>query len=316
MLPTLGQLITPTTDVTVDQNYEIAVLDSDGSRRVVSEGPLPPTVTVERNAEVYGPTPLVFWGPGDLPGIHATRSTMPHANGWYLPYPPADGIAIVPTEAPVNQVPYEKDFLNHACTFAHEVLADFHPHAPRLRHIDSWNVAPDLVLDVDSIERNRVGMRYYRGVLGYYYDRIVRFGSYPRDTSDLGQFDTNWRTELFEMQNLDRYVCGTCRDEAGGSRLRDFIHSLNISEWDTALDAVVARGSGNSLVYLARLPKINRNSPDNLTPHATQNVRTWVSNVASVDGGWRSMMRDFDAAVKRYDRDPLVRIPSVGSHAT
>ena len=27
MLPTLGQLITPTTDVTVDQNYEIAVLD-------------------------------------------------------------------------------------------------------------------------------------------------------------------------------------------------------------------------------------------------------------------------------------------------
>ena len=27
MLPTLGQLITPTTDVTVDQDYEIVVLD-------------------------------------------------------------------------------------------------------------------------------------------------------------------------------------------------------------------------------------------------------------------------------------------------
>ena len=77
----------------------------------------------------------------------------------------------MPTEAPVNQVPYERDFLNHACTFAHELLTDFHPHAPRLRHIDSWNAAPDLELDVDSIERNRVGMRYYRGVLGYFYDR-------------------------------------------------------------------------------------------------------------------------------------------------
>ena len=37
MLPTLGQLITPTTDVTVDQNYEIVILDSDGSRRVIRQ---------------------------------------------------------------------------------------------------------------------------------------------------------------------------------------------------------------------------------------------------------------------------------------
>ena len=250
MLPTLGQLVTPETDVTVDENYEIVVLDSDGSRRVLARHHFSPTITVPRVLEVYGPTPIVFWGPGALPGIH---SALNHAEreGWYLPYPPADGIAIVPTEAPVNQVPYERDFLNHACTFAHEVLADFHPHAPRLRHIDSWNVAPDLVLDVDSIQRNRVGMRYYRGVLGYYYDRIVRFGSYPRDTSDLGQFDTNWRTELFEMQNLDRYVCGECRDEAGGSRLRDFIHSLNISEWDTAL----GRGGCAGVWELARVSR-------------------------------------------------------------
>ena len=237
-------------------------------------------------------------------------------NGWYLPYPPADGIAIVPTEAPVNQVPYERDFLNHACTFAHELLADFHPHAPRLRHIDSWNVAPDIELDVDSIQRNRVGMRYYRGVLGYFYDRIVRFGSYNRDTTSLGQFDTDWRTELSEMQGLDRYVCGECRDEAGGSRLRDFIHALNISEWDTAMDATDQVTIGSSVQYRGRLPKIDRSVPDNLRPHRNQNVRTWITNVPSVDGGWRSMIRDFDAAVKRYDRDPLVRVPSTGSHAT
>ena len=219
----------------------------------------------------------------------------------------------MPTEAPVNQVPYEQDFLNHCCTFAHELLTDFHPHAPRLRETDSWNTAPDIDLDVDSIERNRVGMRYYRGVLGYYYDQIIRFGSHPRNPDDLGQFETDWRTELAEMQGLDRYVCGECRDEGGGSRLRDFIHALNVSEWDTELAATEQLAIGSSIQYRARLPKISRSNPDDLRPHRTQNVRTWISNVPKVDSGWESMMRDFDGCVKRYDRDPSVRMPS-GPH--
>ena len=169
---------------------------------------------------------------------------------------------------------------------------------------------------MDSIQRNRVGMRYYRGVLGYYYDRIVRFGSYNRDTTNLGQFDTDWRTELSEMQGLDRYVCGECRDEAGGSRLpRLHPRSERTSEWDTALDATEQVTIGSSIQYRGRLPKIDRSIPDNLRPHRNQNVRTWITNVPTVDGGWRSMIRDFDAAVKRYDRDPLVRVPS-GPHVT
>ena len=265
MLPTLGQLITPTTDVTVDRSYELVLLDRDGSRRVLGRHHYAPLSTTAGVIEAYGSGPIVFWGPHKFPDPH---NALHYAgiNGWYLPYPPADGIAIVPTEAPVNQVPYEQDFLNHACTFAHELLADFHPHAPRLRHTDSWNVAPDIELDVDSIQRNRVGMRYYRGVLGYFYDRIVRFGSYNRDTTSLGQFDTDWRTELSEMQGLDRYVCGECRDEAGGSRLRDFIHALNISEWDTELAATQQLTIGSSIQYRARLPKINRSNPDDLRP--------------------------------------------------
>ena len=71
----------------------------------------------------------------------------------------------------------------------------------------------------------------------------------------------DWRTELEEMQALDSYVCGECRDEGGGSRLRDFIHHLKVSEWDTALDATVASGSGSSLRYTARLPRIDRSKP-------------------------------------------------------
>ena len=156
-------------------------------------------------------------------------------------------------------------------------------------------------------------MRYYRGVLGYYYDLIVRFSSHPNNPENLNQFETDWRTELADMQALDRYVCGECRDEAGGSRLRDFIHHLNIEGWDAALTAVEQVAIGVSVQYQARLPKIDRSSPDDLRPHTRQNVRTWITNVPSVDSGWRSMMRDFDAAVKRYDRDTSVRMPS-GSH--
>ena len=156
-------------------------------------------------------------------------------------------------------------------------------------------------------------MRYYRGVLGYFYDRIVRFASYPNNVAELGNFDTDWRIELQELINLDRYICGECRDEAGASRLRDFIHYCNVEEWDNALTAVVQLPIGTSIQYQARLPKINRGNPDDLRPHTSNNVRTWVSNVPSVDSGWRSMMRDFHAAVKRYDRDPAVRIPS-GNH--
>ena len=84
----------------------------------------------------------------------------------------------------------------------------------------------------------------------------------------------------------------------------------SISAWDNALTAVVASGSGSSLRYTARLPKIDRSNPDDLIPHVRNNVRTWISNVPSVEGGWKSMMRGFDDCVKSvWDRDPRVRMP-------
>ena len=113
------------------------------------------------------------------------------------------------------------------------------------------------------------------------------------------------------MQALDKYVCGECRDESGGSRLRDFIHHCNVAEWDTALDTMEQLSVGVSVQYRGRVPKIDRSDPDNLRPYATRNrnVRDWISNNNSVESGWRSMMRDFHEAVKRYDRDPAVRMP-------
>ena len=317
--PYLGQIFdADTADVTPGETrYIIVRLAPDGSRRIVDSDRLWLNTTYPTWGEVRGfwtarweHDPIMFWGEYDF---RLSGRIAALAGTHFMPYPLADGIAAEPVDEPPNQIPYQQDFLNHCCTFAHELLVDHQPHASRLRHPDSWNLAPDIALDVGSIEQNRIGMRYYRGRLGYFYDRIVRFASHPNNPADVGQFEIDWRTELAEMQEIDRDVCGDCRDEAGGSMLRDFIHYCNVAEWDAALTAVEQVAIGVSVQYRARLPKIDRSNPDDLRPHRNQNVRTWVTNVPSVDSGWRSMMRDFDAAVKRYDRDTSVRMPS-GSH--
>ena len=275
-------------------SYFIVRLALDGSRRVIdrqvsSDVPRGLSVALARDWENLG-----------VASEEVTR-------GYFYAY---DGSISI---EPVNQIPHQQDFLNHCCTFAHELLVDHQPHSARLRHVDSWNAAPDLALDVRSIEKNRVGMRYYRAVLGYYYDKIVRFSSHPNNPADVGIFDKDWRTELAELQGLDRYVCGQCRDEAGGSRLRDFIEYCNVALFDIEMDATEQLAIGSDIQYRARLPKIDRSNPDDLRPHPTQNVRTWNINVPDVTNSYRSMQRGFNAAVKRYDRDTSVRMPS-GTH--
>ena len=64
MLPTLGQFITLTTDVTVDTDYHFVVLDEDGSRRVIRSGLFGPSDgLVENIDELHDGKPAVFWGP-------------------------------------------------------------------------------------------------------------------------------------------------------------------------------------------------------------------------------------------------------------
>ena len=312
--PTLGQIFdAETIGVTLGSTqYLIVRLDPDGSRRVVDAD----RIRLGSNTSTWAKArdfwlgywdnaPIMFWGEYDS---RFSSRIAALAGTHFMPYPASDGVATEPVDIPPNQIPYLREFLNHCCTFAHELLVDHQPHSSRLRGVDSWNLAPDIVLDVDSINKNRVGMRYYRGRLGYFYDKIQDFEALPRDTNTLGQFDLSWRDELAEMQALDRDLCDDCRDDGGGSRLRDFIHHCNVEEWDRELDAVETLSVGVSVQYRFRLPKINRSNPDNLRPHATRNVRTWISNNASAESGWRLMMRDFDAAVKRYDRDPSVRM--------
>ena len=46
---------------------------------------------------------------------------MPARDGWYLPYPPADGVAVYPVEEPVNQVPLLSLYQRNAAVSAHDL---------------------------------------------------------------------------------------------------------------------------------------------------------------------------------------------------
>ena len=156
--PYLGQLVEADTEVDLGGvSYYAVRLAPDGSRRILDDSlaALNRSTWPEERArrlEWAEGDPLVLWGASAVVPLTTPLGAAARL-GWYLPYPPADGIAIAPVEDPPNQIPYLRSFLNHCCTFAHELLVDHQPQSGRLRGIDSWNLAPDIVLDVDSIVR-------------------------------------------------------------------------------------------------------------------------------------------------------------------
>ena len=120
--PYLGQFITETTEVTVPFTTAVLVLDRDGSRRIVMH-------TLADSGEFYhwhtqrerlgvraDGAPMVFWGVSNAPQLY--NGLHP---GKYLPYPPADGIAVPAVDDPVNPVPYLLPYRSHAARFAHQL---------------------------------------------------------------------------------------------------------------------------------------------------------------------------------------------------
>lgn len=307
----LGTPYLPDEEYVLNETKRIVRLAPDGSRRVIDSRQMTAPWAYGNHEFIIGwgeGDPLVVWDGYDS-DLHRYFTAAAREGNYYLPYAPADGIAIPPVQEHVNNVPDAQNFISHCTTFAHELLTDFHPHAPSLRMVDSWNISPDIQLDVSTIQKNRVGLRYFRGVLGYFYTKAVEFEALPPNPADVGQFERDWRDELPEMLALDRYVCGECLDDGGGSKLRDFIHHCNVAAWDGALDTMEQLSVGATVQYRGRVPKVDRGNLDDIRPHPTQNVRDWISNNNSVESGWRSMMRDFNSAVKRYDRDPSARMP-------
>ena len=196
MLPTLGQLITPDTDVTVDETYLTVALDDDGSRRIVGSGTFSTSATVERVIEVSGSN-VVFWGPREAVNGLSSALIGARIEGHYLPYPPADGIAIFPVEERVNQVPQLLDFREHAATFAHQ-LDDAMGH-----HSLTSAAEADRMVTFQTLS----------SMIGSGWRRYKEWaGTDPQELIVGGNFDGTllWKRERPAYVEIDRLMCGQC----------------------------------------------------------------------------------------------------------
>ena len=132
--PTLGQELTATTDVTLDEHYHLLRLSPDKTRRIIDKALVrtPSNRTWAEVRDIYldfwNPGPIVFWGDADDGQVGNDISTA-IAEGRYLPYPPADGTRPVPSVEPVNQWPDVWTFKAHAATSMNQLEAGMSYHS-------------------------------------------------------------------------------------------------------------------------------------------------------------------------------------------
>ena len=296
-------------------------LDPDGSRRILYIQPYLVGLDLSDTLDdvilnVYrdhGVTADVhYWGFGGNTSLlgHGLSETGPEV---YLPYPLHDATLTerrLPwTRTPVNQIPYlfhesHGAWMVHACTFAHQVIADYYPHGLVLEDADFYNFEPSET--TDSSIRNRLGLRVGRCAIGYVYDRLKRFEGMNSDPPDNTPAARLWTSLLDTMRDLDSYL----KEGSGGHHfwLRDFIRTMDPAAWDTALDEILTGSRGSTTFKYVRLPKIVRSESGPWTP-STESLTSTTGNDAALASGsyWKTLIRHFAQAVKRWDRDPRVR---------
>ena len=160
----------------------------------------------------------------------------------------------------------------------------------------------------ESNSRNRIGMRYARGLCGHAFEEFTRLEEMPPEGSDAQRND--WMHNLGNMQALSDLLCEACA--GGGTWLHDFIANIDVELWDTALDEIIDDTSQQTM----RLPKIDKTNPDLLIP-ALLSVVWWsvTTDSAARKTWWKGRIRDFSAAAAKFDRDPRVHIPTNVTHA-
>ena len=201
--PYLGQSITAdTVGITLDEQYIIVRLSSDGTRRItdaqfIELNPTYPTWEGIRDARlrVWDYSPIVFWGPngnGVLLNYIRYRSV-----GDYLPYPPEDGLAISPVSDPVNQVPYLQLFKGHAARFMHQLDATIGHHSLQAAEED----------DRDAIRQT------IRDMIGAAWIKYQMWAVIDPEELIVGGVNDGvplWLHGLPAEQDRDRRICGQC----------------------------------------------------------------------------------------------------------
>ena len=236
--------------------------------------------------------------------------------GKYVGYPNDQGILPF-SENPVNQIPWlygwkkngvdKGGFLKHVCTFAHRISVNHNPDSYMMGEGLHYDMLPDTPHTDDSNNRNRVALRYARGLCGHVYDEFLDFSNLP--PLGTGYSTETWNQKITRMEELDSYLCDTCA--ANEFWVRDFItHLEDVEAWDNAFSEVRVKTVGDLSVNYQRVPVIDKSISDNWLPHATDSVCTWGGNTSAFISSrwWRTNMPCFRAAVKRWDRDSRVRM--------
>ena len=206
-IPYLGQFITADLEgIDLPDVFVIVRLASDGSRRVIDDGgirvvdPGLPTWEVARDFYLgfWPDTPIVFWGPdGDVISLDSALGRAA-SDGWYLPYPPADGVAVYPVEEPVNQVPLLSLYQRNAAVSAHDLQVTL--------GTDVMQSATDD--DYQTVKHSFIHL------IGAAWQRYVEWATVdPAGTNHRWQlrWDTLlWRRYLDDHAATDEALCGTC----------------------------------------------------------------------------------------------------------
>ncbi len=294
------------------RNGFIVHLDPDGSRRIHNYSGY--TGAPEHLTSVLAlGLPIIYWGPSYGSQMPAGLGTAlyKHKGYVFLPYPPADGIAILPTHEPVNQVGYlqgydsrpggygtpvthHKGWMRHAATFAHEIDTQYADHTHQLRQEDSYRTLPDMPHSDESNLRNQNGLQYGRGICGYVYDKLDLWSKLRGEDGGSGSIATDWRMQMPGVLEDVEALCLSCPHPYW---LRQFIRRHDENLWRTALDELLVRTAGGREFRYMRCPKIDK-SGEKWVP-AAGNVATFAGNAPL--NWWKRQMVNWGRAVDYYD---------------
>ena len=215
--PSLGAVMTADTvlDPTQGGLFVIA-LDADGSRRIVE-----PSVITGRNYATRVPAYLarhpvwVFWGSAE----DTTLSSHDFLAGSYLPYPPADGVAIASQTEPVNQYAYLPEWRANVATFCHSFDA--------LPGFESFNQL--------SAAQKVTAFRVGQTIGGHAWERLAFWLTYDASLSD------DWKLSIVfdPVEKASDAVCIECQSVTAALRL-----ALNINATEFAAKLAAGRIHG------------------------------------------------------------------------
>ena len=138
--------------------------------------------------------PIMFWGLNDPP----LRLAIERGEGTqYMPYPPADGIAVRPVDEPPNQVPYLSLYQRNAAVSAHDLQVTLGTDVMQSATADDYNTVKNTFIHL----------------IGAAWQRYVEWAAVdPQELIIGGNYDGTllWKRNLDEHAGTDEALCGTC----------------------------------------------------------------------------------------------------------